>query len=131
MHALTGIPVIAAGRILNADTGEYALREQGVDFVAMTRALIADPDLPRKISAGISPRPCISLNEGCIGRLHSGLPMACSVNAGIRDARLDDTEDIKADAAPAGAGARNHVVVGGGGVAGAEAARRAAAGEAA
>lgn len=130
MGALTGIPVIAAGRILNADTGEYALREQGVDFVAMTRALIADPDLPRKISAGISPRPCISLNEGCIGRLYSGLPMACSVNAGIRDAGLDDAEDIKADApdaAPARTGPRNHVVVVGGGVAGAEAARRAAA----
>jgi 2,4-dienoyl-CoA reductase-like NADH-dependent reductase (Old Yellow Enzyme family) len=127
MGALTGIPVIAAGRILNADTGEYALREQGVDFVAMTRALIADPDLPRKISAGISPRPCISLNEGCIGRLYSGLPMACSVNAGIRDASLDDAEDIEADVAPTGTGARNHVVVIGGGVAGAEAARRAAA----
>jgi 2,4-dienoyl-CoA reductase-like NADH-dependent reductase (Old Yellow Enzyme family) len=130
MGALTGIPVIAAGRILNADTGEYALREQGVDFVAMTRALIADPDLPRKIPAGISPRPCISLNEGCIGRLYGGLPMACSVNAGIRDAGLDDAEDIQADApdvAPAGPGARNHVVVVGGGVAGAEAARRAAA----
>src|SRR5215469_8941552 len=127
MGALTGIPVIAAGRILSADTGEYALREQGVDFVAMTRALIADPDLPRKISAGISPRPCISLNEGCIGRLYSGLPMACSVNAGIRDASLDDAEDIKADAAPAGTGAHHHVVVVGAGVAGAEAARRAAA----
>ena len=32
MGALTGIPVIAAGRILDADIAEYALREQGVGF---------------------------------------------------------------------------------------------------
>jgi len=44
--------------------------------------------------------------------------MACSVNAGNRDATLDDAEDIKSaavSAAPTGTGARNHVVVVGGG----------------
>jgi 2,4-dienoyl-CoA reductase-like NADH-dependent reductase (Old Yellow Enzyme family) len=129
MGALTGIPVIAAGRILDAETAEYALREQGVDFVAMTRALIADPDLPRKITAGINPRPCISLNEGCIGRLYAGLPMYCSINPAIRDPRLADAVDITTDvrgAPPADEPARRHIVVVGGGVAGMEAARHVA-----
>jgi 2,4-dienoyl-CoA reductase-like NADH-dependent reductase (Old Yellow Enzyme family) len=128
MGALTGIPVIAAGRILDADTAEYALREQGVDFVAMTRALIADPDLPRKVSAGINPRPCISLNEGCIGRLYAGLPMYCSINPGIRDPRLAEPADsaTAVNSTPADEHDRRHVVVVGGGVAGAEAARHAA-----
>ena len=38
----------------------------------MTRAIIADPDLPAKAAAGRRPRPCIGLNEGCIGRLYTG-----------------------------------------------------------
>jgi glycine/D-amino acid oxidase-like deaminating enzyme len=59
--------------------------------------------------------------------LYSGLPVACSVNASIRDAGLDDAEEIKAGGALPGARARSHVVVVGGGVARAEAARRAAA----
>lgn len=121
MRASTGIPVLVAGRILDADTAEHALRDQGVDLVSMTRALIADPDLPTKLLTGGRPRPCISLNEGCIGRLYSGMAMECSINPAIRDPDLDD-------AAGTGTGGRagRHVVVVGGGVAGAEAARRAA-----
>jgi hypothetical protein len=89
----------------------------GVDLVAMTRAIIADPDLPAKARAGRAARPCIGLNEGCIGRLYTDRPMWCSVNPGIREADL-------ADLAPAAMAER--VVVVGGGVAGLEAARAAA-----
>lgn len=124
MRTATGVPVLVAGRILSAEMAERALSENGVDLVAMTRALIADPDLPRKSAAGIAPRPCISLNEGCIGRLYQGLPMWCSVNPGIREPQLDlaaeASEHRRAPSAPA------RIVVIGGGVAGAEAAHRAA-----
>jgi 2,4-dienoyl-CoA reductase-like NADH-dependent reductase (Old Yellow Enzyme family)/predicted NAD/FAD-dependent oxidoreductase len=126
MGSLTGIPVIAAGRVLDADTAEHALRDQGVDFVAMTRALIADPDLPHKLLTGGRPRPCISLNEGCIGRLYSGMPMACSINPGIRTPELDDAADVPDGNLALDASTGEHLVVVGGGVAGAEAARRAA-----
>lgn len=123
MRSATGVPVVVAGRILNAEMAERALTENGVDLVATTRAIIADPDLPRKSAAGVTPRPCISLNEGCIGRLYQGLPMWCSVNPGIREPELDmfpeaATQD---DSSPA-----RRIVVIGGGVAGAEAAHRAA-----
>jgi 2,4-dienoyl-CoA reductase-like NADH-dependent reductase (Old Yellow Enzyme family) len=117
MRRATGVPVLVAGRILDADTAERALTEDGVDLVAMTRALIADPELPRKYAAGETPRPCISLNEGCIGRLYQGRPMWCSVNPGIREPEVDT---------PAAGGTTSRVVVVGGGVAGAEAAYRAA-----
>ena len=123
MRKVTGIPVITAGRILDAETAEHALRDQGVDFVAMTRALIADPDLPRKLLTGGRPRPCISLNEGCIGRLYSGMPMECSINPAIRNPELGDSAEV---GTTADGGVGEHVVVVGGGVAGAEAARRAA-----
>jgi len=122
LRRATGVPTLVAGRILDADHAEEALIRDGVDLVAMTRALIADPDLPRTYAAGRTPRPCISLNEGCIGRLYQGRPMWCSVNPGIREPEVD---------LGLGAGAgeptqHRRVVVVGGGVAGAEAAFRAA-----
>ena len=119
MRRATGVPVLVAGRILDAATAERALTDDGVDFVAMTRALIADPDLPRKAAAGGASRPCISLNEGCIGRLYQGRPMWCSVNPAIREPDLETSPPLE----PRGS---RRVVVIGGGVAGAEAAYRAA-----
>ena len=110
------VPVLVAGRNVEPEVAEAALTA-GVDLVAMTRAIIADPDLPRKVTAGERKRPCISLNEGCIGRLYTGLPMWCSVNPAIREpelARLTPTADP------------GRIVVVGGGVAGLEAARAAA-----
>jgi hypothetical protein len=89
----------------------------GVELVAMTRALIADPDLPQKVADGRHHRPCIGLNDGCIGRLYSGMPMYCSVNPAVRDPELDDIAE---------AARRARIVVVGGGVAGLEAARAAA-----
>ena len=121
LRRATGVPVVVAGRILDADTAEKALTGDGVDLVAMTRAIIADPDLPRKFAAGITPRPCISLNQGCIGRLYEGLPMWCSINPGIRE------PDVDLLPVPAVSRHKPHqLVVVGGGVAGAEAAFRAA-----
>ena len=114
-HAV-GVPVLVAGRNVEPEVAEAAL-SAGVDLVAMTRAIIADPDLPLKVAAGERKRPCISLNEGCIGRLYTGLPMWCSVNPSIREpelARLTPTADP------------GRIVVVGGGVAGLEAARAAA-----
>ncbi|MFB9378063.1 FAD-dependent oxidoreductase [Kineococcus gynurae] len=115
-------PVVAAGRILDAGTAEAALREDGVSLVAMTRAIIADPDLPRKLLAGQAPRPCISLNEGCIGRLYQGMPMWCSVNPAIREADLDEPPATPVPPRPDAP----TVVVVGGGASGMEAARRSA-----
>jgi len=111
-----GVPVLVAGRNVEPAMADACVAS-GVDLVAMTRAIIADPDLPAKARAGRSPRPCIGLNEGCIGRLYTDRPMWCSVNPGIRDPEL-------AELVPAAAPGR--VVVVGGGVAGLEAARAAA-----
>ena len=111
-----GIPVVVAGRNVEAAMADACVAS-GVDLVAMTRAIIADADLPTKARAGREPRPCIGLNEGCIGRLYTDRPMWCSVNPAIRDPQL-------AELVPAAMPGR--VVVVGGGVAGLEAARGAA-----
>ncbi len=111
-----GVPVLVAGRNVEPAMADACVAS-GVDLVAMTRAIIADPDLPAKARSGRAARPCIGLNEGCIGRLYTDRPMWCSANPAIREPAL-------AELAPAASPGR--VVVVGGGVAGLEAARGAA-----
>jgi dimethylglycine catabolism A len=110
------VPVLVAGRILNRAAAERCLAA-GIDLVAMTRAIIADPELPRKLQHALAPRPCISINEGCIGRLYGGIPMGCSINPAVRSVDLDNLE-------PAATTLRVTVI--GGGVSGLAAARAAA-----
>ena len=111
------IPVLHTGRILTGASAEETLAAGKADLVGMTRAVIADPDLPNKLRDGRRVRPCIGINQGCIGRLYSGYPIVCSVNPAIRDPQLDR---------PQPAARPRRVVVVGGGVAGLEAARHAA-----
>jgi len=46
------IPVVTAGKIHTLAQAEQILREERADVVGMARALLADPDLPRKWRAG-------------------------------------------------------------------------------
>ena len=50
------IPVVTPGKIHTFDQAESILREDRADLVGMARALLADPDLPRKWLAGSRPR---------------------------------------------------------------------------
>jgi 2,4-dienoyl-CoA reductase (NADPH2) len=61
---------------------EQAL-EGGADLVGMARALIADPDLPAKLTSGraIEVRPCVACNEDC----RTFEPMLlCTVNPDLK-----------------------------------------------
>ena len=110
-------PVLLAGRIISGEAAEETLAAGKADLVAMTRAVIADPDLPHKLRTGKRVRPCIGINQGCIGRLYSGFPVVCSVNPAIRDPQLDKLRPAEHP---------RRVVVVGGGIAGLEAAHHAA-----
>jgi 2,4-dienoyl-CoA reductase-like NADH-dependent reductase (Old Yellow Enzyme family) len=46
------LPVVTAGKIHTFEQAESILREQRADLIGMARALLADPDLPRKWLAG-------------------------------------------------------------------------------
>ena len=76
---------LVAGRIVDARDAPSVRCAGGVDLVAMTRAIIADPDLPAKAARRAS-RPALHRTERGLHRppLH-GRPMWCSVNPGVRE----------------------------------------------
>lgn len=76
-----GPPVVAAAKIDSLDLAEAALAGAQADFIAMGRALLADPDLPEKYRAGslADVRPCIRCNL-CVERIRGFQPAVCAVN---------------------------------------------------
>jgi len=114
------VPVIVAHRIKDPAMAEAIIASGKADMVAMGRALLADEDLPLKISRGRAGdvRKCIACNQGCIDRYLVGDGITCLGNA--RTGKEADY-DLTGKAA-----ASRKVVVIGGGPAGLEAARIAA-----
>lgn len=74
-----GVPVIATSRIVDPESAERLIADGLVDAVGMTRALIADPELPAKAAAGRHILRCIGCNT-CIAHYHAGTGIACAVN---------------------------------------------------
>lgn len=82
IREVVNVPVIGVGRILTPEQAEAALREGRCDLVALGRALLADPDWPRKAAGGRADEiiPCIGCNQGCLQRSYSHGLMQCSAN---------------------------------------------------
>jgi 2,4-dienoyl-CoA reductase-like NADH-dependent reductase (Old Yellow Enzyme family) len=114
--AAADVPVMAVGRIRNAEEGERVLLDGAGDLIAFGRALVADAALPRKLEAGQANtvRPCTFCNV-CWGEIHAGKPIAC-----IHNPWLGQPGEAAAPLPPISG--RKKVVVVGGGVAGLEAA---------
>lgn len=111
------VPVIAVGRI-SPRMGESILAQGKADFIAMGRALIADPDIPNKVAAGRVEdiNPCIAC-MACRDDIIAGGDLRCAVNPAV--GKEDDFRLKAADK-------KKSVLVVGGGPAGLEAARVAA-----
>lgn len=110
------VPVITAGRMEDPELASDAISEGKTDMIALGRPLLADAEIPNKILADEydKVRPCLSCQEGCMGRLASYAQISCAVNPvcgreneyGLKSAEV-----------------KKSVVVVGGGVSGLEAAR--------
>ncbi|MDC7239259.1 MAG: FAD-dependent oxidoreductase, partial [Spirochaetales bacterium] len=76
-----GIPLILSNR-LNPRLAEELLDSGAADFAGFGRALLADPDMVKKASAGDHKqiRPCIGCNQGCMDRIFFGKTIRCLVN---------------------------------------------------
>ena len=79
LTSAVSLPVIVTGRINHPQTAERILCTKETDLCGMTRALIADPDMPAKAITGASDkiRVCIACNQACTGHGLSGFPISC------------------------------------------------------
>jgi 2,4-dienoyl-CoA reductase (NADPH2) len=126
-RALGGaVPVVAVGR-LDPRLADAAVAAGAADLVALGRALLADPDLPRRLApsgaaaagrGGPGPRPCVACFV-CVAGAFFDEPVHCAVNP-----RLGRRVGTAGWDRPAPRSRR--VVVVGGGPAGLECARVAA-----
>ncbi|AMN46243.1 NADH:flavin oxidoreductase [Steroidobacter denitrificans] len=119
IKAAVRIPVIASGRV-EPEVGDAAIAAGKLDFLAMGRKLLADPELPNKLAAGRAEdiRPCIYCYT-CISAIYLRQSVRCAVNprTGL-EYRDPDPSISEPNTGP------RHMVVIGGGPGGMEAARR-------
>ena len=116
---VVSIPVMLAGRMDDPDMALEALENGDCDIIDLGRPLLADPDYVNKLRSGreIYIRPCISCQEGCMGRIQEYSALNCAVNPQACRERFMAYEPVLQ---------KKKVMVIGGGVAGLEAARVAA-----
>ena len=110
------IPVFMAGRMDTPEMAEGCVKDGTCDVISLGRPLLADPDYVKKLRANhvCEIRPCISCQEGCMGRIQTYSMINCAVNPQAARERVTAYEPV----------ARNkRVLIAGGGVAGCEAAR--------
>jgi len=76
------IPVITIGKINTPEMADRIIKDNDADFIAMARALIADPYLPEKAKAGMVEdiRICLSDLGDCSDKGVKGLGRSCSIN---------------------------------------------------
>lgn len=113
---VVSIPVFCAGRMDNPDMALEAIENGICDVIDLGRPLLADPDYCNKLRSGRfgEIRPCISCQEGCMGRVAEYSLINCAVNPQAARERVMAYEPILAS---------KRVMIVGGGVAGCEAAR--------
>src|SRR5690242_6173115 len=73
------VPVIAVGRLGDPATAERAVDQGKVDFIALGRTLIAEPQWVEKVRRGEPIRRCLSCNT-CINEMRGGARIGCVVN---------------------------------------------------
>jgi len=113
------IPVGIVGRIHTPELAEQLLEQGKADLIAVGRALIADPEWPKKAQEGRSATicPCISCNQGCNDRMYFQQDISCTVNPSVGREATFPVEPARK---------KKKVLILGGGPAGLEAARIAA-----
>ena len=113
------VRVVLQGSLVDAGQAEWAVGDGVADAVEMTRAMLADPDLVRKLEAGQIPRPCIRCNQTCQVR-DARNPIVTCVGEPTTGHETEDPDWYQPAVRP------REVLVVGGGPAGLECARVAA-----
>jgi 2,4-dienoyl-CoA reductase-like NADH-dependent reductase (Old Yellow Enzyme family)/thioredoxin reductase len=111
---VVSVPVISVGQINSFDDIKILKEQYKADYIAVGRALVADPDFTGKYLGEIAGnvRPCLACSDGCLGNVKKGKGLKCLVNPTVNTGlpALQKAEQTK------------KVAVIGGGLAGMEAA---------
>lgn len=110
------VPVFMAGRMDTPEMAESCVKDGTCDVISLGRPLLADPDYVKKLRTNhvCEIRPCISCQEGCMGRIQTYSMINCAVNPQAARERVTAYESVAR---------KKRVLIAGGGVAGCEAAR--------
>ncbi|PRR79999.1 FAD-dependent oxidoreductase [Clostridium vincentii] len=116
MKETVDVPILCAGRMDNPDMALEAIKNGTCDIISLGRPLLADPDYVNKLRSNKckSIRPCISCQEGCMGRIQHYSMLNCAVNPQACKEKDNALTPILK---------KKKVLIVGGGVAGCEAAR--------
>jgi len=128
IKSCVSIPVGAVGAMdprVTPDLIDNAIAEGKLDYILVTRPLMADPNYCKKLETGEKDdiAPCTRCMTCFVAPIDRGLPMYCRVNAALSRAF---TPDMPEGYDPLPADPKQKVLVIGGGPAGMEAARIAA-----
>lgn len=76
------IPIIFVGRINRINDIEKIKNDYTADYIAIGRALVADPDFIGKYLSEVKGqiRPCLACEQGCLGGVKAGQGLKCLVN---------------------------------------------------
>lgn len=101
------LPIITVGQINEPEDIEEILSNNAADFIAIGRALIADPDFVGKYLKQVEGRirPCSSCLTGCLGRIKIGKGLQCEINPLVGRELEEITPALEK---------KNYAVVGGG-----------------
>lgn len=108
------VPVIFVGRINRINDIDKIKNDYAADYIAIGRALVADPDFIGKYLFEVKGqiRPCLACEQGCLGGVRAGEGLKCLVNPAVGK----ETEAVKQ------AKVTKKIAVIGGGLAGMQAA---------
>ncbi|MCD6556439.1 MAG: FAD-dependent oxidoreductase [Bacteroidales bacterium] len=84
------MPVIFVGQINTFEDINKIKTEYEGNYIAVGRALVADPDFIGKYLGEVQDeyRPCLACAEGCLGGVKSGKGLACMVNPEVSNPDL-------------------------------------------
>lgn len=94
LRAKTSLPVIVAGRMGYPDRIRELLGGELADLIGLARPLIADPDFPNKMMRGDedSILLCGACLQACLGKVKSGVAIACMANPWVTTPVLQSTD---------------------------------------